>query len=101
MRRLIIPAMASVLCISAVPLAAKQNPVEVRISHADLDLSNPAHFEQMQLRIAAAAKRACEVPTSVTTSGRILDKECLADVTEKAHAQLEKRRARQIAYNAR
>ncbi|MBX7534683.1 MULTISPECIES: UrcA family protein [Qipengyuania] len=101
MRRLLIPALASAMCLSAAPSSAAPNEIEVRISHADLDLSNPAHFEEVRTRIADAAKRACEVRTSVTTSGRIVDKECVADVTEKALAQLESRRARQLAYNAR
>tara|TARA_B100001179_G_scaffold229684_1_gene215859 strand:+ start:178 stop:483 length:306 start_codon:yes stop_codon:yes gene_type:complete len=100
MRRLLIPALASALCFTAAPSSAKPSEIEVRVSFADLDLANPAHFDEVRTRIADAAERACEVRTSVTTSGRILDKECVADVTAKALAQLETKRARELAYNA-
>lgn len=89
---------AATLAFGVAPLAAKTEKVEVRISHADLDLTNPDDYETMKLRIVKAAKDACSYEPVIGSPRSLVDDRCVDDATARAFAGLELKREQRLAY---
>ena len=82
---------------SAAPAIAKPVSVEVKISHADLDLSKPGDVAELQKRIDVAIAKACTVEGALSADSGKIDHQCVKQAKSVALAQLEDQKALRVA----
>ena len=83
-------AVAAILLLAGPVFAADESvpvgkPASIRVSAADLDLSQPSGQRALQLRIAKAIAEACN-PSGVYYPDLTIDKDCARDISAKADA---------------
>ena len=89
MRKYLVSALAAfAVAGAAAPAMAKE--VKISVSHADLDLSDPADVELLNTRIRVAARRACETPFA-NYSIAAIDARCKSDLIEAAKEEIQRK----------
>lgn len=89
---------ATALVIAAAsPALAAVEKVEVRVSHADLDLSKPEDVAELRDRINTAIEKACTIEGALAAYSPKVDFQCVKQARLAALAQLETQRALRVA----
>lgn len=73
--------------------------VEIRINVSDLDLSDPAHYDVMKQRVKKTVRAACVREPATRFQPKSTDWTCVRTATAAALAQVETKKARQLALN--
>lgn len=93
----VLPMLAVALVMTGAPAAAEPRQVEIAVSHADLDLSDPKSVSELKRRVSKAAESACTTKAGLTTMPAVTDHACKSDLVKAAYVEIEQRRTRVLA----
>ena len=96
MKKLMISGFAAACLIGAPAAYAKAK--EIHVSYSDLDLSRKSDVDELNKRVLAAVKVACEANRYVVTYA--VDRACMNEAMSEAKAQIQEYRALAMADEA-